>query len=111
MADFSEVIRFQSQADGLLLSFERRDFPAGNDAVETVNQRRLQKSLRQPANEVGVRRHEQGLAAMVTAIRMLPQIDVRQQHQAAFRGGATIATGVDALFKVAFQLGLDLVRL
>ncbi len=111
MADFGKVVRFQPQADGLLFRFEGRDLPAGNDAVKTVDQGRLQKGVRQPANEVGAGRCKHRFAAVITPLRLLLQLDVRHEHQAAFRGGATIAPGVDALLQVAFELGLDLVRL
>ena len=104
MADLGEVVRLQPQTDGLLVRFEGRDLPTGDDAVEAVDQRRLQKGLRQPANEVVAGRHEDRFAAMVSPVRVLLQIDVRQQHQAAFGRGAAIAPRVDALLQVAFEL-------
>ena len=49
VADFREVVGLEAVTLGLLGGLERRDLPAGDDAVESVNQRRFEE-------EVGSRR-------------------------------------------------------
>src|SRR5262249_30861976 len=52
VADLREVIGLQTVSLGLLSGLERRDLPAGDDAVEAIYERRFKKDFRKFADIV-----------------------------------------------------------
>lgn len=77
--DLSEVIGLEAVTLSLLGGIERRDLPAGDDAVGSVNERRFEEKVWQPTNVIPAAGEEGRLAVAIPREGRGLDVDVRQK--------------------------------